>query len=334
MATPEEIFSIRITRRQAVRYGVVGILSTLISAACAPQPLDPVAPDRQNLTEPKKEETETLSSLVTKARKMEDEFKGQNLSDKAIRSQYTSLLADIFTRYYPIETSREELRSSVVFVDSNGTPAFTADRKIYINTTNEVFQKQETAKNPYYPKDWHPLKTLRLALFHEFNHLITQPAEDAAISVVVDPRNDITKKEIDGFAIKGFNVKKELVGLYASIDEASTELLSKYISINLFGSFLSDYSHDNQGRNVTAIMIRLEKLIDSAKIDKMELAYLHRTSNLRGLLLLLTERSGINPQKVSERDRIVFGLSLFEALQQDNQTILQDYMNSAKGFTK
>lgn len=374
MVNPEAKHSITTIRRRLLPFVAAGAIITLLGPACASQPATLVTPDRRNATavpttvavgptitptiltsEPKKEAT--LASLVANAKKIEDEFKGQNLSDKTIRSQYTSLLADIFTRYYPIGASREQLSSSVVFVDSkkefeetyvkinqdpnsptpylrkqaNETAAITADGKIYINAAHEVFQKQETAKNPYYPKDWHPLKTLRLALFHEFNHLITQPAEDAAISAVVDPRNDITNKEIDGFAIKGFNSKKELVGLYGAIDEASAELSSKYINFDLFGSFLSDYSTDTR---VTPIMIRLEKLLDAAKISKIEFTYLHKTSNLKGLLLLLTERYGINPQRISERDRIGFGLSLFEALMRDNQAILQDYMNSAKRFVK
>lgn len=373
MATPEAKHAHSIT---TIRYRLLPFIaiSLLLSPACVPQPATLVTPDRRNATsvpttvaegptitptiltsEPKKEAT--LASLVANAKKIENEFRGQDLSDKAIRSQYTSLLADIFTRYYPIGDSREQLSSSVVFVDlkkefeetyvkinqdpnsptpylrkqANETVAITADGKIYINAAHEVFQKQETTKNPYFPKDWHPLKTLRLALFHEFNHLITQPAEDAAISAVVDPRNDITNKEIDGFAIKGFNSKKELVGLYASIDEASAELSSKYINFDLFGSFLSDYSTDTR---VTPIMIRLEKLLDAAKISKIEFTYLHKTSNLKGFLLLLAERGGIHPQRISEQDRIVFGLTLFEALMRDNQAILQDYMNSARRFVK
>lgn len=217
---------------------------------------------------------------------------------------------------------------------ANGTPVFTADGKAYINTTNEIFQKQKTASNTNFPKDWNPLKSLRLTLFHEFSHVISQPAVDSAIFSVVDPRNDITDKQTAGFQIKGLTSKREPVGFYNSIDEATAELLSKYINTNLFQLFLSDYFSDIQGNNVTAIMIRLEKLVDSAKIDRMELAYLHKTSNLRGFLLLLAERYGISPQKIPERGRIIFGFALFEALVQNNQAILQDYMNSAKRLTK
>lgn len=340
----------KITRRTFLIASVAtaGVLAT----AC-------LRPWERLTTAPEQEEQETLESLVAKAKKMEDEFTGTDLSGKEARAKHTNLLADIFARYYPVGISREQLLSSVFFTDSkeafeeiyvnlnqapnlstqylkkeaDGTPAFTADGKAYINTTNEIFQKHKTASNPNFPKDWHPLKSLRLALFHEFSHVISQPAVDSAIFSVVDPRNDITDKQFAGFQIKGLTNKRESVGLYSSIDVATAELLSKYINTDLFNLFLSDFS-DIQGNNVTAIMIRLEKLVDSAKIDKMELAYLHKTSNLRGFLLLLAERYGISPQKIPERGRIIFGFTLFEALVQNNQAILQDYMNTARRFNK
>lgn len=199
---------------------------------------------------------------------------------------------------------------------------------MYVNTAHEVFQKQQTASNPNFPKDWNPLKSLRSTLLHEFNHVISQPTTDITLFSLVDSRNEVTDKKVEGFQIKGFTGERKLVALFNPIEEASAELLSKYINIDLFHSFISDYP-GTQG-NVTSIMIRLEKLLDSAGIDKILLARLHQTSDLKGFLLLLSERYGLNPQKISERDRIIFGFSLFEALVQNNQTILQDYMYTAR----
>lgn len=48
MTTPEEMLSTKITRRQALRYGV-GVLG-IFASACAPQPPLPAPPDRRNPT--------------------------------------------------------------------------------------------------------------------------------------------------------------------------------------------------------------------------------------------------------------------------------------------
>lgn len=48
---------------------------------------------------PDQPEPETLESLVAKAKKMEDEYSINDLSDKRTRDNYTKLLADIFIRY-------------------------------------------------------------------------------------------------------------------------------------------------------------------------------------------------------------------------------------------
>lgn len=49
MPTSKEILPIKVTRRQAVHYGII-FLGALIGAACAPQPTIPAAPDRRNPT--------------------------------------------------------------------------------------------------------------------------------------------------------------------------------------------------------------------------------------------------------------------------------------------
>lgn len=346
-----------LTRRQAIPLIIAG---TAVVGGVAAGLLRPWDWEWFNLP---KEEPDTLQLLVNQAREMEDGFRGKDLSDRETRNQYTKLIADIFIKFYELDklgVSRLQLLSSVVWINSkevfeeifieqnqnpvfsreylkqvaNQTPAFTAKDlgKIYINTAYTIFQENLTSQDPKFPKGWNPLKSLRLILLHEFSHAISQPAEDTAIFSIVDSKNSITDKTIEGFRIKGFTGKNEFDALYDSLDEASVELLSKYVSTGLFHSFVSEYV-STEGYDVTAIMTRLEQLINSAQIDKIELARLHKTSNLRGFLLLLTERYGIDPQKVTEKGRILFGFSIFEALIHNNQAILQDYINSAKRST-
>lgn len=279
-------------------------------------------------TEVKRSETE-LEALVRKARQMEDEFKGQDLSDQTIRSEYTNLLADIYSRYYRLDTTKEALSSAVTFVNAGETTANTEADKIYINVGNGFFQKKATSSNPAFPKDWNPLKSLRIALSEEFTHFIIQPAEDAGLFLIVDSANEITNKRIYGFKFKGIRGKNQ-VFLYPTIEEASVKLLANYINLDLFDVYLDTYAENSREQDINNIMLRLEQVIDSAKIDKTILASLHKTSNLRGLLLLLGERYGLDPQKVNEQMRIMFGLSIFEALKQNDQIILQDYISTAR----
>lgn len=344
---PQHRGGLRISRRVAIAGGIVLGSAAVIGTALG-------------LTRPWEQpsQPESLDSLVEKAKRMEDEYKGTDLSNKEIRKQYTDLLADIFVRFYPLGISKEQLDSSIIWFDSasdyqeafvkiNQDPQFTdnylrqlaaespaltsEDGEIYINATQPIYQAEQTKIDKKFPQGWNPLKSLRLTLFHEFSHQISRPSKDPIISSVVDSTNILSDKKIDGFTIKAYNNKKELLGLYSSIDEASVELLSKYINTDLFHSFISEYG-DRQGNNITSIMTRLDQLLNAARITNMDLARFHKDSNLKGFLLLLTDRGGINPQIVSESDRIAFGFSLFEALIKNDQAVLQDYINHARNL--
>jgi len=353
---PQPDGGFKVTRREALGLGILA--TTLAGGGYIAHKLGWVFPTGPDQTP---QEPETLESLVIKAKSMEDEYSINDLSDKETRDNYTRLLADIFIGYYPLGISKQQLLSSVVFVNSKEafeelfvsrnqdpqftleyikqvaarTPAFTGsdDSKIFINTSYGIFHKEMTNQDPKYPKDWNPLKSLRLVLFHEFSHAISVPSLDSVIFSIVDKNNSIKDKKITGFRIKGYTDKNEFAALYSSIDEAAVELLSKYTNTDLFNSFISKYG-DTEGHSVTDIMTRLEQLMNAARIDKMELARFHKSSNLRGFLLLLAERGGIDPQRISEPDRIAFGFSLFQALIQNNQAILQDYMNSARRLAR
>lgn len=337
------------TRRQAIPI-IAG--ATLLGTGAVAYLLDPFHWFR-SLTPDSPKQNETLESLVSQAKKMEAEYKGSDLSDKKTRDQYANLLSEIFVRYYPLGVSKDELVSSIIWFDStkdyeeifiskNQDPYFSNDYlrqmaaertafpdkhdgKLYINATDEIFNKARLSRK--FP-GWNPLMVLRLTLFHEFSHQITIISQDTGVFAVVDRGNEIQNKAIEGFEISGDNAKKEHVGIYHLIDEASVELLSKYINNDLFHSFISDYSN-NEGDNITNIMNRFEGFLKAAGITRMELAQLHQDSNLKGLLLLLAERGGVNPRRISEPDRIAFGFTLFEASIRNNQAILQDYTKRA-----
>lgn len=317
-----------INRRQALRWLIGGAIGLGAVAVGISRPWD--QPD------PEQPKSETLASLVDEAIKIEDEFQESDLSNKNNRVQYTNLLAQIFTKYYSTNTTANQLASTVIFSSKetiNGSPAVTKDNKIYIDTSNDIFQKNKTSTKSNWSKGWNPLKSLRLTLFHEFIHEIVQLRQDQALFSVVDAQNNVRDKEISGFRVQGYDNKNRSVAIYDLIDEASVELLSKYINTDLFRSFISGYI-SKEGVDASAIMTRLEQVLNSAGISRTDLANFHQTSDLKGFLLLLNERYGISPQKIGEKDRITFGFSIFEALVQNNQAILQDYITSAKKLTK
>lgn len=297
-------------------------------------------------------EPETLESLVAQAINMENTYTGSNLSDKETRNKYAKLLAKIFVGYNEEPISGNQLFNSIVWVENteeferifseeegvNITPerlrhtlAFTADGKIYLNLSSPAFQQKTIDKDPAL-RGFNPLKQLRLALFHDFYHVVTEDSQDDSIFAIVDPQNQKRNKKISGFRILGMDNRGILVGLYENIHEATAELLSKQINQDLFGSFHSDYP--SSGEKVTDTMLRLALLLKAAQIPVNEVRRMYKQSSLKEFLLLLSERGGINPQRIAERDRILFGFAIFEALNKNNQAILQDYMNSARSFSR
>lgn len=302
--------------------------------------------------QPEPEGPETLESLVAQAINLENTYKGKDLSDLEPRNEYAKLLAEIFVRYNEEQISGDQLFNSIVWMETaeeferiffeeegvnitaerlRHTLAFTADGKIYLNLSSPAFQQKTIDTDPAL-RGFNPLKQLRLALFHDFYHVVTEDSQDDSIFAIVDPQNQKRNKKNSGFRILGMDNRGILVGLYENIHEATAELLSKQINQDLFGSFHSDYP--SSGEKVTDTMLHLALLLEAAQIPVNEVRRMYKQSSLKEFLLLLSERGGINPQRVSERDRILFGFAIFEALIKNNQIILQDYMNSARGLPR
>lgn len=307
------------------------------------------------------EDSEILQSLVLDAKKIEDEFEGNDLSDRETRNKYTILLADIFIRYYHLNLSKEQMLSSVIFVndpltfeqifiDKNQDPAFSSDvlknaaaktpafteseeLKIYVNTLNVIFRKDLTDQDPKFPAGWNPLKSLRLTLFHEFSHAIAKPATDPLIFSVLDPLNELTSKRVEGFRFTGRTGRGEFVGAYGPIDEAFVELLSKYINRDLFDSFISEYTHE-LGMSVSNIMNNLEQILEAAKINRDQLTKYHQDSNLKGFLLKLFERKGTKNTRSTERNQIEDGFILFDVLMTNNQSYIQAYLDQLRSVQR
>lgn len=296
---------------------------------------------------------ETLESLVAKAKKMEDEYKGRDLSDKTTREKYADMLAGIFAFHYPSYLSRQQLRESITWTDSvrdftrqrilssgkTGEPtsqqianeqfatATTYRGKVTVNAGADVYKQENIVIIEDTPYTWNPLKMFRLSLLHEFNHLVTEKNDDVIFSII-DPNNQIRDKRIEGFRLVGINKDGTFPTVYNDLHEAVIELLAKDISQSDFGSYYSNYPSDITGEDITVLINRLEQILQVTGISHQELASMHKNSNLRDFLLKLSDKAGVNIEAPLE-NRIRLGSIIAQAIESNNQRILQDYIRQA-----
>ncbi|MDO8570021.1 MAG: hypothetical protein Q7R97_00360 [Candidatus Daviesbacteria bacterium] len=299
---------------------------------------------------------ETLESLVTEAKRMEDEYQNNNLSNKPVREKYADILAGIFTFHNPGDLTRPQLKEAITFTDTldqfvrermasdgrTGNPTlqqlanerFTTaatdnrQRKITVNTASEAFKKQNVALMKNVPQNWNSLKMLRISLLHEFNHLVIE-SEDEVIFSIIDPNNKIKDKRIEGFRIIGIDKIGKLAVVFTDLHEAAIEFFAKKLSLADFGSHLSNFQSDVTGEDVTALMGCLEQILGVIGMTYEELTKLHKKSNLRQFLLTLSDKAGVSPN-ISLEDRIKFGSVIAGAIERNDQRILQNYINQVK----
>src|SRR3989344_3846451 len=92
----------KFSRGQFIALAVAGSIGSAGVIAGILQPWNRSTP------QPELAQPETLESLVTEARKMEDEYKDTDLSNKELRARNTNLLTDISPRNYPIGIPEEK----------------------------------------------------------------------------------------------------------------------------------------------------------------------------------------------------------------------------------
>lgn len=313
----------------------VGVVATIPSDSSFSDKTD----DGTKVVAPQKE---TLPQLVQQARQLEDGFRDPDLSNKAIRDQYTWLMAGIFDTHFPSHLSRDQLFTSIVLVENHNefiglhrqTPGdhakyptgFISQRRAYIDLHGSVFQLNNIRKDPTFPKGWNPLKSLRTTEVHEWFHLtVLQPNSEDQVLELLDPSNASPNKWVFGFRIENLN-SNFTTALFEDFDEATTELLSIRTNSTLFGTYDSDYASAN-GRSITESALRLNEMIKAARISGPELGKFHAESRLGDFLLLLDQRAGIGLHNVSSPLR--FGLRLIRAVLGEDDEMLNYYLKEA-----
>lgn len=301
---------------------------------------------------------ETLESLVAQAKKMEDEYLDNNLSNKPTREKFAGILAGIFTFHYPEYFSKQQLIETISWDDTldqfvrqrmasagkTGTPttiqmenerettATTDNRKraITVNAAADPFQQRLIDTLKVAPKNWNPLKMLRVSLLHEFNHLVNE-SKDETIFSIVDPNNQYKDKRIEGFRFIGIDKTGSYASSFNDLHEAVIELLAKDISLSDFGSHISDMASETPGLNMSVIINNLEQTLRAVGINHQALSKLHKSSNLRELLLILAEKAGAD-SNTPLKNKVEFGSRIARVIQTNDQRILQEYLNQVHIF--
>lgn len=344
MVTIEVDLQSRISRRDLLRGAAI---STVAIVAEIFKPWERFAPH------PDRTQPETLPSLVAQAKKMEDEFKDQDLSNKVTREKYADLLAGIFAFHHPDYLSRQQLKETIIFTDTltqfvqqrinssgkTGTPTprqlennrFTTastdnrTRKITVNVASAAFYQKNLNQMDNLPTGWNPLKTLRLALTHEFNHLVDEN-QDPDIFSVIDPYNEIKDRRIEGFRFIGIDEKGNIAAGLDYLHEAVIEFQARDTSQVDFGSYFSSYSTEFDGQDITVLMARLDRVVQAIGISHEELGKLHKKSNLRQFILTLADKGGFD-SGFPLKQRIIYGLTIAGIIERGNERALQDYIN-------
>lgn len=319
---------------QVTRGQFIGGLLVATAAASLLKPWEWLAP------------AETLESLVAQAKNMEEQFKGQDLSDKTIRSKYVDILAGAFTLHTSPTLSRDEIEGSVLFGETpqdyirllnqhslkpNPTDynyiddvAATTDKgKIVINLTHPIFHLKNMA-NPIYPKDWNPLKSLRRVLSHEFNHLVTPIIADQELFDATDLDARFQERRVAGFSIRAVHPNGSPIAVNVPIDEAAVEMQAANFS-SLFGPSVAIQYFTIYGDDIAAITSRLSNLTKAAGIGLEQVSDLNRGSKLKEFLLLLAEKAKISPQATLVQ-KLEYGFKVCDALMNNDQKFLQDFI--------
>ncbi len=307
-------------------------------------------------SKPEQSKPESLESLITQAKKMEDEYKDQNLSNKAIREKFADLLAGIFSLHYPEYFSRKQLEETTSWSDTldhfvrqrmasagktgiptatqleneRGTSAMTDNRrrKITVNAAADVFQQRTIVASRNIPKGWNPLKMLCISLLHEFNHLVSESTDELIFSII-DPSNQYKDKRIEGFRFIGIDQAGGYAVSFNDLHESVVELLAKDISLSDFGSHLSDMPSETPGITMDVIINNLEQVLRVINMSHQELAKLHKSSNIREFLLILANKAGAS-SAIPLEDKIKFGSRIVRIILANDQGILQIYLNSVR----
>lgn len=296
-------------------------------------------------------ESDTLDSLVAKAKKMEEEFSENDLSNEPLRNNFTAVLAGIYSKDSPSNYSKEQIAESVIWARNldqfiklvadnsqrqrgersrdyfTDIPAITTDnKKIIINLANPAFDTSVLRRGGL-PRDWNSLKSLRHVLLHEFVHLTTIPKQDAEFFDLTDIPKNVTDPIIEGFLVQ-FKEAGQDREIFHIINELVVETITNEKVNRLFG-LTPPIQFIEQGVDLSTTQPRLRQVLDAAGISVTDLERFNRSSDIYGFLVALSSRVNF-PSDTSLAERINYVLSVLDAVLYNNQTLIQEYINRSK----
>ena len=332
----------KISRRAFVLGGGLLVAGT---AAILLRPWELFAPQPDQL------EPETLESLVIKAKKIEGDFRDNDLSNESVRNSFILILADVYAKDSPSNWTKQQIAQSIIWtkdinefiglVMSNSqrnrgekgrdyfsdVPMLTTDNhKVIVNLANPAFNSSLLRRNGF-SGDWNALKSLRRFLLHEFTHLTTAQKKDQEFFSLTDLPENAENVFLDGFTLQFSQAELDRETFHV-INELVVETIAAERSNRLFGQ-TPPMPYIEQGIDLRAAQIRFRQILDAAGIRISDLERYNKTSDLYGFLTNLSSKVDF-PVDISLAGRINYVLKVLDAVTYNNQGLIQEYTDRTK----
>ncbi len=269
-------------------------------------------------------------------------FNQENLSDPGPRGKVVELTASITEKLQLNSLIKEQMVSSIVWVEDplprarekaqkNKTSienelakmrtwsAETDNGKVYVYIHAPTLQKSYWALQPQL--HWNPLKELVHVLDHEWKHLEVTERTDARMDTLLDPENTFSDKVVGGFRMDGINASGFPKSVYAKLDEGITDYLATQSVISYLGAAVNLI-------DVGAMVDYFPIIFNEAGIPPQTIQQLHRESKFYEFLILLAEIEGVKGLTITERQQVLAGLSVANALVNNDKPTIEKYIQA------
>lgn len=275
----------------------------------------------------------TLESLVAQARKMENDFKDNTLTDEGIRNRFVNVLANIFSKDAHSSWSGKQIAESVIwtsttddfikkvkansYIQRNVGPDYfknvsaitTDNHKVVVNLSDPSFNTALLRRGGF-SQDWNALKVLRGTLMHEFLHLTVIPRKDPQFFNMTDLPKDIEDAQVEGFLLT-YSEKGRPREAFNLVQELALETITNDRCNRLFGfTPILPYIDLEKGADLKAAQPRFRQVLTA----------------FYGFVLALSAKVQFSSD-ATPINRINYVLDLFDAIIFNNPRKIQEHIS-------
>ncbi|QQG40409.1 MAG: hypothetical protein HYV37_02450 [Candidatus Levyibacteriota bacterium] len=324
---------IRVNRRGFLKGGlsVVGVFTL---SGCEPAP-STSAPSQATIE---------IGQPEIELRDITSSFNHENLSDPEPRSKVVELTASITEKLQLNSLTKEQMVASIVWVEDplprarekaqrkktsieselarmRTWSAETDNGKVYVYIHASTLQKSYWELQPQL--HWNPLKELVHALDHEWKHLEVRERTDARMDTLLDPENAFSGKVITGFRMNGTNASEFPKSVYAQLDEGITDYLATQSVLSYFGAVVNS-------ADVATMVDYFPIIFKEAGILPQTIQQLHQESKFYEFLILLAKIKGVEGSIITERQQVLAGLAVVNALVNNDKPTIEKYIQAIR----